>query len=198
MIVLGLTGSIGMGKSTAAGIFRRLGAPVFDADRCVHDLYEGPVADVLDSAFPGVKKQGRVDRNALAARILNDPAAMARLESLIHPLVLEKRQEFLARMRRRGARLVVLDVPLLFETGSERDVDAIVVVSASAPVQRARVLDRPGMSDDKLAAILARQVPDAAKRRFSHFIVQTDRGLPAAERQIQSILAALGPCDPGR
>jgi dephospho-CoA kinase len=198
MIVLGLTGSIGMGKSTAAGIFRRLGAPVFDADRCVHDLYEGPVADLLDSAFPGVKKQGRVDRNALAARILDDPAAMARLESLIHPLVVEKRREFLALMRGRGARLVVLDLPLLFETGSEKDVDAIVAVSAPASVQRARVLARPGMSDDKLAAILARQVPDAAKRRFSHFIVETDRGLIPAERQIKSILAALGPCDYGR
>jgi dephospho-CoA kinase len=198
MMALGLTGSIGMGKSATAAIFRRLGVPVFDADRCVHDLYEGPVVDVLDSAFPGVKKQGRVDRNALAAQTLSDPAAMARLESLIHPLVVEKRREFLARMRGRGARLVVLDIPLLFETGSERDVDAVVVVSAPAPVQRARVLDRPGMSEDKLSAILARQVPDAVKRRFSHFIVQTDRGLPAAERQIRSILAALGPCDPGR
>jgi dephospho-CoA kinase len=150
MIVLGLTGSIGMGKSTAAGIFRRLGSAVFDADRCVHDLYQGPVADLLDSAFPGVKKQGRVDRNALATQILGDPAAMARLESLVHPLVLEKRLDFLSRARAKGARLVVLDLPLLFETGSENDVDAIVAVSASAPVQRARVLARPGMSDDKL------------------------------------------------
>ena len=195
MMALGLTGSIGMGKSATAGIFRRLGVPVFDSDRCVHDLYEGPVADVLDAAFPGVKKQGRVDRNALAARILSDSAAMARLESLIHPLVVEKRREFLARMRGRGAWLVVLDIPLLFETGSEREVDAVVVVSAPAPVQRARVLDRPGMSEDKLSAILARQVPDATKRRCSHFIVQTDRGLLAAERQIRSILAALCPCD---
>ncbi|WP_294535594.1 dephospho-CoA kinase [uncultured Rhodoblastus sp.] len=195
MIVLGLTGSIGMGKSTAAGIFRRLGAAVFDADRCVHDLYEGPVADLLDSAFPGVKQQGRVDRNALAERILRDPKAMAQLESLIHPLVLEKRREFLSRMRDRGARLVVLDLPLLFETGSEKDVDAIAVVSASASIQAARVLARRGMSADKLAAILARQTPDAAKRRSCHFIVQSDCGLMSAERQIKSIMAALSPCE---
>jgi dephospho-CoA kinase len=197
MIVLGLTGSIGMGKSTAAGIFRRLGAAVFDADLCVHHLYEGPVADLLDKTFPGVKKQGRVDRNALSAWILEDPGAMARLESLIHPLVVEKRLEFLSRMRGRGARLVVLDLPLLFETGSEKDVDAIVVVSASAGVQLARVLARPGMSEDKLAAILARQIPDAAKRRCSHFVVQSDQGLLSAERQIKSILAALSPCEYG-
>jgi dephospho-CoA kinase len=197
MIVLGLTGSIGMGKSTAAGVFRRLGAAVFDADRCVHDLYEGSAADQLEAAFPGVKKQGRIDRNALGAQILGDPTAMARLESLIHPLVLEKRRAFLSRMRRLGARLVVLDVPLLFETGSENDVDAIVVVSASAPVQRARVLARPGMTDDKMAAILARQIPDAEKRRFSHFIVQSDQGLISAERQIKSILSALSPCEYG-
>jgi dephospho-CoA kinase len=197
MIVLGLTGSIGMGKSTAAGIFRRLGAAVFDADRCVHNLYAGPVADLLESAFPGVKKQGRVDRNALAAQILEDPAALARLESLIHPLVLEKRCEFLARMGRQGTRLVVLDLPLLFETGSEKDVDAILVVSASESVQRKRVLARPGMSDDRLAAILTRQMPDAEKRRHSHFIIQSDKGLISAERQIKSILAALSPCEYG-
>lgn len=198
MIVLGLTGSIGMGKSTAAAVFRRLGVAVFDADRCVHDLYQGPAADLLESAFPGVKKQGQVDRNALAAQILGEPAAIARLEALVHPLVAEKRRAFLARMEERGARVVVLDLPLLFETGAEKDVDAIVVVSAPAQVQSARVLARPGMSPDKLAAILARQIPDAAKRRSCHFIVHTDRGLAPAERQIKAILAALSPCDYGR
>jgi dephospho-CoA kinase len=195
MIVLGLTGSIGMGKSTTAAIFRRLGVAVFDADRCVHDLYAGPAVVALESIFPGIKKNGRVDRDALAAKILVDANALARLEAFIHPLVVEKRLEFISRMRGLGARMVVLDVPLLFETGGEKDVDAIVVVSASAAAQRARVLARPGMSEEKLALILDRQIEDRQKRKFSHFIVRTDNGLESAQRQIKAIISALNHCE---
>jgi dephospho-CoA kinase len=197
MIVLGLTGSIGMGKTTASGIFRRLGTPVFDADRCVHDLYEGPAVDRLESAFPGVKINGRIDRNALGALILKDPDAIARLESLVHPLVLEKRLEFLFKFRRLGARLVVLDLPLLFETASEKDVDAIVVVTTSVTVQRARVLSRPGMNDEKLRAILDRQIPDPQKLRFAHFVIKSDDCLVSTERQIKVVITALASCEHG-
>ncbi len=197
MIVLGLTGSIGMGKTTASGIFRRLGSPVFDSDQCVHDLYEGPAVDRLESAFPGVKLNGRIDRNALGALILKNPGAMARLESLVHPLVLEKRLEFLSKFRRLGARMVVLDLPLLFETASENDVDAIVVVSTSAAVQNARVLSRPGMSGEKLSAILDRQIPDAQKRKFAHFVIKSDGCLISTERQIKVVISAVANCEYG-
>ncbi|MGO9391437.1 dephospho-CoA kinase [Rhodoblastus sp.] len=197
MIVLGLTGSIGMGKTTASGIFRRLGAPVFDADRCVHDLYEGPVVDRLESAFPGVRLNGRIDRNALGALILKNPDAMAQLESLVHPLVLEKRLEFLSKSKRLGARLVVLDLPLLFETASQNDVDGIVVVTTSIAVQKARVLARPGMSDEKLAAILGRQIPDTQKRKFAHFIIKSDDCLESMERQVKVVVSAVANCEYG-
>jgi len=197
MIVLGLTGSIGMGKTTAAGIFRRLGAPVFDADRCVHDLYEGPAVDRLESAFPGVKINGRIDRNALGALILRNPDALARLESLVHPLVLERRLRFLSKFRRLGARLVVLDLPLLFETASENDIDAIVVVTTSVAVQHARVLSRPRMNGEKLAAILDRQIPDPQKRKFAHFVIKSDDSLVSTERQIKVVISAVVNCEYG-
>ncbi len=197
MIVLGLTGSIGMGKTTASGIFRRLGTPVFDADRCVHDLYEGPAVDRLELAFPGVKLNGRIDRNALGALILRNPNAMERLESLVHPLVFEKRLEFLSKFRKLGTRLVVLDLPLLFETASENDVDAIVVVTTSAAVQYARVLSRPGMTGEKLATFLDRQIPDAQKRKFAHFVIKSDDCLVSTERQIKVVISAVANCEYG-
>jgi dephospho-CoA kinase len=195
MIVLGLTGSIGMGKTTAAKMFRQLGAPVFDSDQCVHELYEGPAVKCLDAVFPGVTHDGKVDRQALGALVLGDPDALARLEGVIHPLVQAHRAAFLQKMRLEGTRIAVLDVPLMFETGAEHDVDAIVVVTASAADQRRRVLSRHGMSEAKLAAILDRQILDEEKRRRAHFAIQTSNGFEAALRQIQTILAAVAICE---
>ena len=165
MIVLGLTGSIGMGKTTAARIFRQLGVPVFDADRCVHDLYEGAAVEPLASFFPTAILGGRVNRDELGALVLADAEGMSKLESVVHPLVHAQRLKFLDSMRSNGQPLIVVDVPLLFETGGSADVDAIVVVSAPAFDQRERVLARPGMNEAKFDAILERQLPDAEKRR---------------------------------
>lgn len=198
MIVLGLTGSIGMGKTTAAEMFRRLGAPVFDSDRCVHDLYEGAAAGAIELAFPGATRDGRVDRNALGAVVLKDAQALARLEDVIHPMVRERRTRFLQQMRAFGARIAVVDVPLLLETAGEVEVDAVVVVTASYAAQRQRVLSREGMSEEKFSAILDRQMPDAKKRRSAHFILQTDNGFEAARRQIQTIISAVACCERGR
>ncbi|HZF77968.1 MAG TPA: dephospho-CoA kinase [Acetobacteraceae bacterium] len=197
MKVLGLTGSIGMGKSTAANTFRRLRVPVFDADAAVHRL-QGPggaAVGPIEAAFPGTTRDGlrgrRVDREALRARALPDPAAMTRLERIVHPLVRREERRFLAAARRRGARIVVLDIPLLFETGGEARVDAVVVVTAPARIQRARVLRRPGMTEQRLAAILARQVPDAEKRRRADHLVHTGLSRHAAQRAIRRIVAGL-------
>jgi dephospho-CoA kinase len=191
MIVLGLTGSIGMGKTTAARILRQLGVPVFDADRCVHRLYDGAAVEPLARIFPTAIRGGQIDRTELGVLVLNDAEGMAKLESVVHPLVLARRLEFLDRMRSKGRRLIVLDVPLLFETGRNVDVDAIVVVSARACDQRERVLSRPGMDEEKLSAILKRQLPDVEKRRKAHFIVQTNRSMASTRRQLITIMASV-------
>lgn len=197
MLILGLTGSIGMGKSTTAGMFRQAGVPVHDADAAVHELYAGAAVEPVEAAFPGVTREGRIDRAALGQRVLGDPEALARLERIVHPFVAGKRDAFLDTARAKGARVAVLDIPLLFETGGERLVDAVVVVSAPESVQKARVLARPGMLPERLESILARQTPDAEKRRRAHFVIDTGRGLDAAQRQVRSLLAAVAGL-PGR
>ena len=189
--VLGLTGSIGMGKSTTAALFRSLGAPVHDADATVHGLYRGGAAPLIETAFPGTVVDGVVDRAALGRQVLGRPERLKELERLVHPLVREAEMAFLARAAAGGALLAVLDIPLLFETGGDARCDAVVVVTAPPEVQRERVRARPGMSDEKLAAILAQQMPDARKRGKAHFLVDTSRGLDAAERQVRAILRAL-------
>jgi len=189
--VLGLTGSIGMGKSATAAMFRRSGAPVHDADATVHRLYAGEAAPLIEAAFPGATKNGVVDRTALRPMVIGKPEAMARLEAIVHPLVAGEREAFLARARAAVAPLAVLDVPLLLETGGERFCDAVCVVTAPTEVQRARVLARPGMTEVTLDGILARQMPDAQKRARAHFLVDTSRGFPSAERQVRDILRAL-------
>lgn len=189
--LLGLTGSIGMGKSTTSEMFRAEGVPVYDADQAVHRLYSGAAAPEIEAAFPGVVVAGVVDRARLSAAVLGEPEALARLEAIIHPLVRAEEQGFLAQCRKEGAAVAVLDIPLLFETGGESRCDAVVVVTAPAAVQRARVLARPGITEDKLEAILARQMPDVEKRRRAHFLVDTARGLLAARRQVHSILVAV-------
>ena len=191
MIRLGLTGSIGMGKSTTADFFRRSGVPVHDADATVHALYRGPAVAPIEAAFPGTTTAAGVDRAALSARVLADPEALRRLEAIVHPLVHAAERAFLDRAAKDGRRVVVLDVPLLFETGGERRVDAVVLVTAPAEVQRARVLARPGMTEETFARILARQLPDAEKRRRSHFLVDTARGLEPARRQVADVLRAV-------
>jgi dephospho-CoA kinase len=194
MIIVGLTGSIGMGKTTAASMFRSFGIPVFDADRCVHDLYAGAAVEPLARIFPTAIRDSRVDRKVLATLVLDNPKAMAALEGAIHPLVSAQRRVFLNSMRSSGRKLVVLDIPLLFETGAGADVDVIVVVSALPGDQRQRVLARPDMDEGKLAAILKRQVPDAAKRKQAHFTVQTSQSLMAMRRQIHTIISSLASC----
>ena len=189
--VLGLTGSIGMGNSTTAGLFARLGVPVHDADAAVHALYRAEAAPLIEAAFPGTVRDGVVDRKALGARVLGDPAALRRLEAVVHPLVRGAEEAFLARAAAARAPLGVLDIPLLLETGGEVRCDAVVVVTAPAQVQRARVLDRPGMSEAALEAILSRQMPDAQKRKKAHFLVDTGRGIPAAALQVRDIVRAL-------
>lgn len=189
MLLLGLSGSIGMGKSTTAAMFRAAGVPVHDADATVHRLYAGKAAPLVEAAFPGVVKEGSVDRALLGARVLGDGAAMKRLEAIVHPLVREAEEEFLRAAAARSA-VAVLDIPLLFETGGERRVDAVVVVTASADIQRERVLSRPGMSEERFRQILARQTPDAEKRRRAHFLVDSGRGLESARRQVRDILRA--------
>ncbi len=193
MIILGLTGSIGMGKSTATTTFRRLGIPVFDADAAVHRLQApgGRALRPIGAAFPGSVVDGRLDREALRRAVLGKPEALKRLERIVHPLVRDEERRFLAWARRSGQRLVVLDVPLLFETGGEKRVDRIVVVSAPAAVQRVRVLRRPDMTEERLAAIRARQVPDADKRRRAHHVVRTGLSRRFAQAAIHRIVGRL-------
>lgn len=190
MLVLGLTGSIGMGKSTTSQFFREAGIPVHDADAVVHRLYSGAAAPLIEAAFSGVTVDGTVDRTRLGAAVLGKPEALGKLEGIVHPLVQAEKTAFLARCRAAGDQLAVLDIPLLFETGGEAAVDAVVVVSAPADVQRARVLARPGMTAEKLDAILARQMPDSDKRRRAHVVVDTSRSFEAARRQVQAIVRA--------
>jgi dephospho-CoA kinase len=189
--VLGLTGSIGMGKSTTARMFVERGVPLHDADAAVHRLHRGRAAAPIEKAFPGTVVDGAVDRAKLGAAVLGKPEALKRLEAIIHPLVREEEEAFLTRCRKEGAAIAVIDVPLLLETHGEGRCDAVLVVTAPAEMQRERVLARPGMSADKLAAILARQMPDAEKRRHAHFLVDTSRGIVAAGREVGSILMAL-------
>ncbi len=191
MFVLGLTGSLGMGKSTTARFFAEEGAPVYDADAAVHRLYDGEAAGVIETAFPGTAPGGKVDRGRLAARVVDDPAALQRLESIVHPLVRAAETEFLGQAEAAGAKVAVLDIPLLLETGGDRRVDAIVVVSAPADVQRARVLERSGMTPEKLDALLARQLSDAEKRTRADFIVDTSEGFDAARCRVREILQAV-------
>jgi dephospho-CoA kinase len=189
--VLGLTGSIGMGKSATAAIFRRAGVPVHDADAAVHRLYSGAATPLIEAAFPGTTADGAVDRVRLAAAVLGSPERLAALETIVHPLVRGEEEAFLARAEAAGTPLVVLDIPLLLETGGAARCAAILVVSAPPAVQRERVLARPGMSAERLDAILAKQMPDAEKRKRAHFIVDTGRGHASAEAQVRSILSAL-------
>lgn len=191
MIRLGLTGSIGMGKSATATMFREAGIPVHDSDAAVHRLYAGAAAPLIEAAFPGTVKDGVVDRALLGATVLNNDAAMKKLESIVHPLVTETTLNFLATAEKAGHRLVVLDVPLLFEVGRDRDCDAIVVVSADPSVQRERVLARPGMTEAKFQAIVARQIPDSEKRRRAHFVIDTGRGFEAARRAVKDVIRTL-------
>ncbi|MCA0034926.1 dephospho-CoA kinase [Mesorhizobium sp. B263B2A] len=191
MIVLGLTGSIGMGKSTTAKMFAEAGVPVHDSDETVHRLYAGKAAPLVEAAFPGTTAAGVVDRARLGARVLGDPAALKQLEAIIHPLVRADADAFLARHRTAGESIAVLDIPLLFETGGRNRVDKVVVVTAPAEVQRQRVLARPGMTEEKLAAILAKQVPDAEKRRLADFIIDTGEGMDAARAEVDAIIAEL-------
>ena len=191
MFVLGLTGSIGMGKSTAAATFRAEGIAVHDADAVVHTLYRGEAAPLIEAAFPGTTRDGVVDRALLGARVLDDPVALARLEAIMHPLVAASRDAFLTEAEKNGARLVVLDVPLLFETGGDRRVDAVVLVTAPEAVQKERVSRRPGMTPERLAVILARQRPDTEKRARAHFIIDTGGEFAATARQVRAILRAL-------
>ena len=188
MIILGLTGSIGMGKSTTAKLFAEAGVPVYDADAAVHGLYEGEAAAAIEAAFPGTTVEGKVDRARLSSRVVHDPAAMKRLEGIVHPMLGASRQKFLDEAERSGARVAVVDVPLLYETGGEKRVDAVVVVTTTPEIQRERILGRENMSNEKLDAILARQLPDPEKRARADFIVDTSHGLDPVRARIRDIL----------
>ncbi len=198
MLILGLTGSAAMGKSTASKMFAARGIPVFDADRTVHALYAGAATPVVEAAFPGTTSDGMVDRDRLRNRVLGDEAAMVTLEALIHPLVKREEERFLSEARAGGRRIVLLDIPLLFETKAEGEVDMVVVVSAPAEVQRQRMLKRPGMTPERLEAMLARQIPDAEKRRRAHFIIHTGGTLDETRGQVGNILRAVAGMAAGR
>ena len=189
--VLCLTGSLGMGKSRTATFFAEAGVPVHDSDAVVHALYEGEAVPLIESAFPGATSDGKVDRVKLAAMVVGDVPAMARLESVVHPLVSNAREKFLADARARGVPVVVLDVPLLFETGGHDGCDAVVVVSAPPEVQRRRAFERPGMTEEKFSALIAKQMPDAEKRRRADFIVDSSQSFDHARAQVRDILAAV-------
>ena len=188
MIILGLTGSIGMGKSTTAKLFAEAGVPVYDADAIVHLLYEGEAVPVIEAAFPGTTAEGKVDRARLSARVVHDPAAIKQLEQIVHPMLGASRQKFLHEAEQSGAPVAVVDVPLLFETGGEKRVDAVVVVTTTPEIQRERILARDNMTGEKLDAILARQLPDAEKRKRADFVVDTSHGLDHVRARIRDIL----------
>jgi len=197
MFVLGLTGSLGMGKSTTARFFAEAGVPVHDADAVVHRLYQGEAVQAIEAAFPGTTANGKVDRKKLGARVLGDEAALKRLEAIVHPMVQEAERALLAQAQARGDKVALLDIPLLFETGGDRRCDAVVVVSAPPDVQRTRVLERPDMTVAKLEAILAKQMPAAEKRRRADFVVDTSKGFESARAQVRAILDAVARM-PGR
>lgn len=188
MLLLGLTGSIGMGKSTTAKLFEEAGVPVYDADATVHKVYEGEAVPVVEAAFPGSTINGKVDRQKLSAMVVNNAEAMKRLEAIVHPMLRSHQQKFLGEAERAGAPVAVLDVPLLFETGGEKRVDAVVVVTTTPEIQRERILARENMTPDKLDAILGRQLPDAEKRKRADFVVDTSHGLDPVRLRIREIL----------
>jgi dephospho-CoA kinase len=188
MRVLGLTGSIGMGKSTTAELFAEAGVPVYDADATVHMIYQGEAAPAIEAAFPGTTVDGKVDRNRLSAQLVQDPAAIRRLEQIVHPMLRAYHQKFIEDAEQAGAPVVVVDVPLLFETGGEKRVDAVVVVTTDPDTQRQRVLARDNMTSEMLDAILARQLPDLEKRGRADFVVDTSHGLDPVRHRIQEIL----------
>jgi len=188
MIILGLTGSIGMGKSTTAKLFAEAGVPVYDADATVHRLYEGEAVPAIEAAFPGTTVDGKVDRTRLSAQVVHDAAAIKRLEQIVHPMLGASRQKFLDDAEQSGAPVAVVDVPLLFETGGEKRVDAVVVVTTAPEVQRERILARGNMTAETLDAIQARQLPDAEKRRRADFVVDTSHGLDPVRTRIRDIL----------
>jgi len=188
MLILGLTGSIGMGKSTTAKLFMEAGVPVYDADAAVHKIYEGEAAPAVEAAFPGTTVEGKVDRAKLSAKVVRDPAAIKQLEQIVHPMLGASRQKFLAEAEQSGAPVVVMDIPLLFETGGEKRVDAVVVVTTTPENQRERILARGTMTHEALDAILARQLPDAEKRKRADFVVDTSHGLDPVRARIRDIL----------
>ena len=189
MIVIGMTGSIGMGKTTTAAMFADEGVPVHDSDATVHALYSGRAAPLIEAVFPGTTANGVVDRTRLAAAVLGNGDALKRLEAIVHPLVREEEERFRSGNAAAGADMILLDIPLLFEAGRDKAVDAIVVVSADAVIQRERVLSRPGMSEEKFAAIQARQLPDAEKRERADYVVDTGKGMDDAREQVRAIIA---------
>ncbi|KQV35828.1 MULTISPECIES: dephospho-CoA kinase [unclassified Rhizobium] len=191
MIMLGLTGSIGMGKSTTAQMFVDLGIPVNDADAVVHDLYQGEAVAPMENAFPGVISDGRVDRAKLSSVLAADPSRFKELEAIIHPLVRRREKQFLERHRALETPIVVLDIPLLYETGGESRVDAVVVVTADPDTQRERVLKRPGMTPEKFDLILSRQMPDAQKRAKADYIIDTGQGFDSARAQVAALIDRL-------
>ena len=191
MIIIGLTGSIGMGKSTTSDMFKALGVPVISADEIVHDLYSAEAAPLIEAAFPGTAPDGVVNREILSARLMAAPQEFKRLEAIIHPLVRAREKQFVDAAAARGEPMVLLDIPLLFETGSTDRVDVVVVVSCAPEIQRERVMARPGMTAEKFEAILARQTPDAEKRTRADYVIDTGRGLEAARSQVAEIVAAL-------
>jgi len=198
MMVLGLTGSVAMGKSTTAAMFARAGVPVFAADQAVHELYRGAAVAPVEEAFPGVSVDGAIDRNRLKKKIGDDPAAWRKLETIVHPLVHAAEGAFIDSRRTAGHHLVVLDVPLLLESGPAGRVDAVIVVTAAAAVQRARAFERPGMTEALFKTLLERQMSDADKRARAHFIVDTGAGLDAAAAAVDDILRAVAPISAGR
>jgi dephospho-CoA kinase len=191
MIILGLTGSIGMGKSTTAAMFKEQGVPVQDADAVVHVLYSGKAAPMIENAFPGTAENGVVDRKILGSHVIGKPEALKKLEAIIHPLVAKERNEFLENARKRNEKLVVLDIPLLFETGGDKYCDFVVVVTAPTQEQRRRVLARTDMTSEKFEKILASQIPDNEKRKKADFIIDTSLGLDHAKREVKKIILQL-------
>ena len=189
MLLLGLTGSIGMGKSTTAKLFEEAGVPVYDADATVHKVYEGEATPAVEAAFPGSTANGRVDRQKLSAMVVNNAEAMKRLETIVHPMLRSHQLKFLSDAEKSGAPVAVLDIPLLYETGGEGRVDAVVVVTTTPEIQRERILTRDNMTPDKLDAILARQLPDAEKRKRADFVVDTSHGLEPVRQRIGEILS---------
>jgi dephospho-CoA kinase len=198
MLVLGLTGSVGMGKSTCAEMFAALGVPIFNADREVHRLYSGPAVPLIEAAFPGTVVDGVVDRGRLGDAVFENPPAMAKLEQIVHPLVRESEIAFRKGATAEGSRIVLLDIPLLFEAGGESRVDIVIVVSTAPEVQKTRVMRRPGMTEERFAAISEKQMPDAEKRRRAHFIVDTTGSFDDTRRQVADVLRAVAGIAAGR